>query len=95
MHITGKEKTLAAKPVQEVLAVGWAVSEGDFISIFPLTVSQRSTGPFPRLSQLGLLHFLTYSGKYTVTTTAKSRNSGKIITESLEYLSSALMPAIA
>src|ERR1035437_1605520 len=29
MHITGKEKTLAAKPVQEVPADGWAVPGGD------------------------------------------------------------------
>jgi hypothetical protein len=29
MHITGKEKTLAAKPVQEVPADGRAVSRGD------------------------------------------------------------------
>jgi hypothetical protein len=29
MHITGKEKTLAAKPVQEVPGDGWAVSGGD------------------------------------------------------------------
>ena len=26
MHITGKEKTLAARPIHEVLGVGWAVS---------------------------------------------------------------------
>jgi hypothetical protein len=42
MHITGKEKTLAARPVQEVLAVSLSLSrEGmrlagaDFIAIFP------------------------------------------------------------
>src|ERR1035441_6805381 len=30
MHITGKEKTLAANPVREVLAAGGAVSEGEY-----------------------------------------------------------------
>src|ERR1035438_6095992 len=30
MHITGKEKTLAAKPVQEVLTAGVAVSDGEY-----------------------------------------------------------------
>ena len=30
MHISGKEKTLAAKPVQEVLAAGGVVSDGEY-----------------------------------------------------------------
>src|ERR1035441_2237613 len=30
MHITGKEKTLAATPVREVLAAGGAVSDGEY-----------------------------------------------------------------
>jgi hypothetical protein len=29
MHITGKEKTLAAKPVDEALATGLALSDGE------------------------------------------------------------------
>ena len=49
MHITGKEKTLAARPVQELLAVGWAVSDGECDVIgnrCPLPISFRfnSTG---------------------------------------------------
>src|ERR1035437_2207719 len=48
MHITGKEKTLVAKPVQEVLAVGGAFSDGEYGVIgnrCPLPISLRFNSP--------------------------------------------------
>jgi hypothetical protein len=33
MHITGKEKTLAANPVHELATGVWAVCEGDFEAV--------------------------------------------------------------
>ena|ERR1019366_606015 len=48
MHITGKEKTSAAKPVQEVLAVGEAFSDGECEVVgnrCPLPISLRFNSP--------------------------------------------------
>src|ERR1019366_6709626 len=48
MHITGKEKTLAARPVQEVLAVGGAFSDGECGVVgnrCPLPISLRLNSP--------------------------------------------------
>src|ERR1022692_772546 len=57
MHITGKEKTRAAMPVQEVLAAGGAVSDGEYDVIgkqvsspisFRFNSPGLSTVPLPR-----------------------------------------------